>query len=216
MNKKYALYVNEEQARVIVNALDFYSRIHIGQVEEVDSFVRLFVRYRKDKDLDGMKDAIEAFKKAAFPELTSTSSYGIHSEEVDDTARVAWDIKQVLRNVVAWNVHPEGGMTVDFDSPMKSSKQPMPEAKVVQDVDTDKLLEMLKEKFAYATECELATLEEISCRKSTSKSDISRHTEMVNEMVAICKEFHIDGNMKGVSYKGFRSVLPRLREKLSQ
>ena len=192
MENKYALYLNEEQAKVVLQALDLFSRIHMGQVEEVDAIIRLYGINQKTKDLDGMKNAMAMFKKAAFPELSSTSYHGINSSDIDDNARVAWDIQQVLRNVIAWHKTPQGGMTVDFDVPMRSSeKQHLPEADVIKDRFAENMLLALKEKFAYYTEVEMATLESAEMKKTTSKSDIKRHKKIVDDMIDICRGFHI-------------------------
>lgn len=42
--------------------------------------------------------------------------------------------------------------------------------------------------FAYATDCNLATLSSLRMRKSSAKSDISRQTNICLRMLAVCQE----------------------------
>jgi len=62
--------------------------------------------------------------------IHSSGSYGIHSLEVHDNARVAYDIQQVLRNWLAWKRHKSGSfggiMGVSYDKPYQTSKLELP------------------------------------------------------------------------------------------
>ena len=40
--------------------------------------------------------------------------------------RIAWDIQQVIRHRIAWDRNPKGNITVDFDSPLKTSDEQLP------------------------------------------------------------------------------------------
>jgi hypothetical protein len=64
-------------------------------------------------------------------------------------------------------------------------------------------IEFLSSKFAYFTECNLATLEGMRLRKSTSRYDLSRQQNICNDMVSVCKELNADCKH-----------LPRLKELL--
>lgn len=108
--KKYNLEITEEQAYIISNALDLYSRVLIGQFEEVANVITWNIR--KFKDIDGreispdnmnfFKDGIEKCKEV-FLNIPRHGSHGIHSPEVDDSARKSYDMHQVVRNKLAWD-----------------------------------------------------------------------------------------------------------------
>lgn len=44
---------------------------------------------------------------------------------------------------------------------------------------------------AWATECELATLETLQARKGTSKADLARHAEIVRQLVYHCRDLGV-------------------------
>jgi len=108
--KKYMLELTETQALLVRDALDLYARIGLGQFEAVcDVFGRS----------DEMLAGIHIAKKACgFP---ASGSHGLHNAKVHDRFRQAWDICQVVRNKVAWERKPEGGLEVQFYKPHQTS-----------------------------------------------------------------------------------------------
>ena len=122
----YNLKLNEAQMRVIEKALDFYSRILCGQIEEVDRVLMYDARQVSHRSC--LYWHLEDFKKAAFPELGVHTSYAIGSPETPEGAKIAYDIQQVVRHVLAWDIHPEGGILVSFQEPEQLSKEPLPKA----------------------------------------------------------------------------------------
>lgn len=128
---KYTLHLNEEQARVLIKALDFYSRIGIGQFREiVSNFVFDWCSIFKHKEgyYKAMKlaEAHIDLAKKLLTKMPHNASLGISSPETPETAKVAYDLQQVIRHKVAWTNNPEGGHTVDFHEPMKVSEQELP------------------------------------------------------------------------------------------
>ena len=142
--------ISEEQAYVIVEALDLFSRVLIGQVEEVGGVMnkynvnmldgeivgdvgKQYTQHKPDKKAydahHDFTDAIRSLKHNLLG-IHSNGSYGIHSNVVHDNARVAYDVQQVLRNYLAWKHHKEGvfggTMGVSFDKPYQTSKLPLP------------------------------------------------------------------------------------------
>lgn len=117
----YQLSLTEKQAQVIINALDLYSRIGMGQLEEIAHILRSSPNANPDKIL-----AVEALaREAADCWMGHVGGYnGISSDKVHDVFRIAWDLQQVIRYRLAWDRHPEGGIQVVFDEPLKSSKEP--------------------------------------------------------------------------------------------
>ena len=150
------LELSDEQAAVLVEALDLYSRCLIGQLEEVgqvalvynvnmlDSEVRqsnkqIYTVSKPDKRAwDAHHDFSDAIRKLKQDLLGihSNGSYGIHSEFVHDNARVAYDVLQVVRNHIAWKRHKgdcvTGTLGVSFDKPHQTSKLVLP--KIVEDL----------------------------------------------------------------------------------
>lgn len=127
MSKKtYTLTMSEEQAQIAVRALDLYTRIGIGQFEEIlrvyDPLCEVFDAQRTS--VRGSMDEIKA--QAGHP---PNGSHGIHNDKVRDEFRVAYDIQQVIRNRIAFDRNPEGGMQVDFDTPRAISQLPLPTIK---------------------------------------------------------------------------------------
>ena len=148
--------INDEQAYVIVEALDLFSRILIGQVEEAGSVMnkynvnmldsevvgdvgKQYTQHKPDKkaydEHHDFTDAIRSLKHSLLG-IHCNGSYGIHSDVVHDNARVAYDVQQVLRNHLAWkNLKSDsigGTMGVSFDKPYQTSKLPLP--KIVEEV----------------------------------------------------------------------------------
>ena len=118
---KVSIEVSEEQAKLILKALDFYGRIQLGQLEELLSFSSPIRDRLISKDLTESRFLLDKIKKDIFG-LESNSFFSImNKNEVPEEARLGYDMIQVLRNKIAYANKPEGGITVDFDSPMQTS-----------------------------------------------------------------------------------------------
>lgn len=120
--KKYTLEVTGAQADVLVAALDLFSRMSLGQISELENHWRIYGKMVETDDYETLRNSFFGLKKVALG-LEPNASYGIFSQEIHDTNRVAWDLQQVIRNCVSWDRNPEGGMTVNYDKPMKSSRE---------------------------------------------------------------------------------------------
>lgn len=123
--------LNPEQARVVVNALDVLSRIHIGQFNIVRE------EFMGDFDYGIVNRLLFEARRLIFPELDGGEghSYGI-SGCPTRKGKVAWDVLQVIRQTVAIASNPEGGYTVDFSDPMfVSDSEPRPTAKPINILD---------------------------------------------------------------------------------
>jgi len=117
----YQLTVSEEQAEVISKSVEFFARINMGQLEEV--FYQLL---DNPKFLDLSVDERQAFRSQLaeaslmFTKLTSGASFGIHNPDIPEQARTAWDVYQIIRQVLAWERQPTGGDSVNFGNPFKT------------------------------------------------------------------------------------------------
>lgn len=117
----YKLKISKRQAGVINSALDIYSRLLCGQIGELNVLFR-------DKIMNGginqkeLGDTCTVVKKVIFPNLHPDVSYGIYSDEAPEQAKVAYDLYQVIRNYLAWEMRSAGGYAVDFHEPLKCAK----------------------------------------------------------------------------------------------
>lgn len=122
----YTLTMDAETARVVSRACEFYARILMGQWEELSWEMIL-----RDETYAERRPVCEAFieraRMAAFPDLVRGQYYGVGHDRKADTA---WQTHEVIRNAMAWHEHPEGGITVNFDKPMRVSDAPMPKCEV--------------------------------------------------------------------------------------
>lgn len=122
VKRTYTLTMSEEQASLLVRALDLYSRIGIGQFEEVlevyDHRMRRSLEVREE-----IRAALKSAKMAAGH--PSNGSFGINNQEVADEFRAAYDLQQVVRHRLAYDRRPEGGIQVCFDEPRQLSEQPL-------------------------------------------------------------------------------------------
>lgn len=120
---------SQDEILKIVKALDFYSRIWIGQYLEIDDEMI----WLKKKTYDDVREneIIPLFlqlRNRIMPESirdigqTLYASYGIFSDKVDERAGTAYDMQQAIRYTFAWFLHPEGGWTVDFGTPLRAGR----------------------------------------------------------------------------------------------
>lgn len=120
---KYRIDVNEEQAKIISLALDAFSRMEAGQLELV--FGMIPWKYYENLEL------AEPTLKELQLLLTGKQIGNLGIGNVSNSARIAYDLHQVIRHRLAWDNEPNGGMGVFFDPPKKWSDQPLAEIKLV-------------------------------------------------------------------------------------
>jgi hypothetical protein len=106
--------MTEEQARVVMDSLELYTRLSLGQIESLKYVGSVW----KNIDHNAFEDAEIHMKHVLFPELARFESYGIYQKEAGRNAQIAWDILQSIRHPLSWFLHPEGGITVNFGEPM--------------------------------------------------------------------------------------------------
>lgn len=136
------MVVNERQAEVIKQAVEFYSRIKAGQLQEL-----WYLCYSKDQDRQQFEKAATELKKCLFPDLQPSGSYGIGQDtrKGDGRGDVAWDIHEVVRHRLAWdragNPPVRDFSTMmghDFDKPTSWSGEPLAEMTEIKHVDNMK------------------------------------------------------------------------------
>lgn len=117
------LTLTDQQAQVLVDSLDLFSRILLGQLESVAHvMMKHEVSKLDDTDWEYYHILEERLRSSKYLlGFERNGGLGIHNEKVDDNARVAYDVQQVLRNHLAWKRNPDGGILVCFDKPHKTS-----------------------------------------------------------------------------------------------
>jgi hypothetical protein len=126
----YTLTINKEQARIICEALEVYSRLKHGQIHELRELFRdrwcapnSPFNWSTEPLLDGLKALI-------FPELVKNSYHGVGSKVYPEST-VAWDIMQVLRHKLAWDRLKAEGKDkpehygVQYNPPMRFGSEPL-------------------------------------------------------------------------------------------
>lgn len=119
------MILKDSEIGICISALDFYSRMYMGQYTEIDFELR---QYRLDSEFDNQymfarKHIYTAIRNLVFydnkiAEWDLHGSLGIWSEETDVRAKNAYDMQQVIRYHYAWCCNPDGGMGRSFDVPL--------------------------------------------------------------------------------------------------
>lgn len=132
------LTVSEEQLRLIQRALDFYSRVGIGQfnvIKEHPTFEAHLHNEFKDENgktdygkYHSVRDAVDMMlvqpRNMLYNEdsIGKNGSWGIHHPNVDDSCRDAYDLIQVIRHEF-WKQNPDrSSATVDSSVHLTDSK----------------------------------------------------------------------------------------------
>jgi len=132
------LKVTEQQLRLIQQALDFYSRVGIGQfnvIKEHPTFEAHLHNEFKDENgktdygkYHSVRDEIDTTLNVARnmlyndTSLGRNGSWGIHNPKVDDSCRDAYDLIQVIRHEF-WKRNPNrSSITVDSSVHLTDSK----------------------------------------------------------------------------------------------
>lgn len=124
---RYVLTLTPEQARVVSRACELFTRLHVGQLNEL-SWELLDLASLGSKEYCERRDAAEPLlmevRRLYFPDLILPGeSYGVGHNVVSDRA---WDVHQVIRHAMAWHEHPGGGITVNFHAPFPAAGEELP------------------------------------------------------------------------------------------
>lgn len=121
------LELTKEEVSIVIAALDFYSRIWIGQYDEINSLLRLHGYADSGVTIEEYKEAYLRLRSILIPELTGEDfncSLGIWNSETNSLAKSAYDMQQIIRYTQAWYTHPEGWIGVDFHTPILEGELP--------------------------------------------------------------------------------------------
>ena len=120
-----------EQARTVVEALDVFMRIHMGQFNIIqEQFCH------ENFDRASVELLLLKARRLIYPELHGVGhSFGIAGCP-SESARLGYDILQVIRQKESLARNPEGGMSVNFDSPYwVTDSEPRPKAEILNPLE---------------------------------------------------------------------------------
>jgi hypothetical protein len=121
--KLFKVIANEDQLKIIQDALENYTRLGIGQLEVVLSDLG-FKTYEQFKDniqelhKDETKQAIKTLKFKLFKKSFG-ASHSIHSSEVHENFKVAYDLYSTIQDKLSSG---KGNIEINSSSPNKISK----------------------------------------------------------------------------------------------
>ena len=129
---EYRVVLKDEEIKTFERALDFYSRLQIGQY---DHMTWGFGMYAQNKVIDRefVNSLFLAIRKMAMPNITGSLSNQIHgslsitSPKVNINGRLSYEILKTIMHNRSYTEHPEGGNTVNFNEPLSVSNYPFPE-----------------------------------------------------------------------------------------
>jgi len=141
---EFDLRINIKQANAIMQALNLYYRILMGQWGEI----RWTMMWRAETEytdpnnknyldhekLSEAEDLLWTARNILFPDLPSNPgcSLGIMSSNVPEICRTMCDVNDVVRYCLAWTTKPKGGEGVDFYRPMKHGQEKLATMERVQ------------------------------------------------------------------------------------
>jgi hypothetical protein len=93
--KEGSFDITEDEAWILLYALEHYARIGLGQFHHLD-FLMSYLGFEFE-NYDEKEKVLQEMKSVFFPDFPSNASHGIFSDKVSEKVKVAWDIYQVIR-----------------------------------------------------------------------------------------------------------------------
>lgn len=118
--RQYVLTLSEEQAECVNHALNVFSRLKIGQLDQIVWELIDFSNGNID-EMCARRDAALKIARHLESILFPDMSRDIHDEQGD----IAYDIHQVLRQKIAYAHHTEGGFGYVFNDPLPITTKPL-------------------------------------------------------------------------------------------
>ena len=128
---KWNLEIDEVHAQVLIEALDIYSRIKMGQLERFEDL--FWDRKLTIEQNNAMKDCLDTLKPILFSGMSRGASLGIASPENSESSKIAYGIKRTIEHRKSWdkvgNPAKRDWKTMlgtNFDEPKNYSQHPLP------------------------------------------------------------------------------------------
>jgi hypothetical protein len=125
-----------------------------------------------------MQDIEWQLKQLFSPELTHNSYWGIYNNQISNDARTLWDMKQQIRNKLAWYSNPLGGWSVDYDEFMQTDQENTPITVTINTNDPN-----------YEIHLSFFKRFNHSINQMINKMDWLHDNEKVEQWIEACKEF---------------------------
>jgi len=135
----YTLTLSKEHAHAVLNALELYERIAMGQTQEIARCFKNKNDTWQNQRAKRLEPLLEELKRILFPDLPTNGYYGIMSERSGKQAHLCYEIFCSLRYCVAHNETPlkSGEIpTVWHDIPILFPSQVKPEPQCHLSTDT--------------------------------------------------------------------------------
>lgn len=132
--KLFKIIANENQLKIIQDALESYARLGIGQLEVVLGDLG-FKSYEQFKDnihelhTDEARKAITVLKQKLF-KMSFNASYSMHNDTVHENFKVAYDIFSTIKHKL---INGHANMTVSSSKPDILSKNGVIEIELIED-----------------------------------------------------------------------------------
>lgn len=118
--RRYKIEVTEEQAELIEQALDLYSRIGCGQFGEIAYHFDHFRKNVNEPTYDVGRKIRSNLQFLLPSNFSPCMAYGIGSHEISKKTKQSYEVMCVIRHRIAWTRNPKGNsMSVAFDDPAK-------------------------------------------------------------------------------------------------
>jgi len=122
---QYTLHLNAAQAATISHACEVLARLGMGQFKDALECLPL-KEFMPPGFIEDMEGIAHILKKHTTIMNGVGAYHAIGSHKTDERSKIAWDLYQVTRHRLAWDANPKGNhMSVMFDKPMKTSKEPL-------------------------------------------------------------------------------------------
>lgn len=135
MSHHYTLKLTTKQAALVEKALDFYTRIGMGQWQEFAHVIDLMfmdgslpTNQSLHKGLRDDDQLVKAIKDAKLVHLGlhPDAAFGISHPELGDNVKVAYDVSAVLRKAIA-TAQNHKSFSVWHDNPLHLGTEPLSE-----------------------------------------------------------------------------------------
>jgi hypothetical protein len=131
---KVRLELNRQHVHVLCEALDLYSRLLAGQINEIRHFFLMNRLSRSMERIDhkALDQAINVIKRTFFPEESSNSNMGITHPDLDQESKIAYEIHGLLKKLLFDDKHKyEKPMSMYSSPPLKVSDTEWPSIELV-------------------------------------------------------------------------------------
>ena len=133
------LVLRGKQIQIVIDALDQYCRLHLGQLDVICFNMRLnfgvpkkqYIHSYWQNLLGAIRDII--FKSEKMSSFGWSGSYGIGNPEVKTEGKLAYDMEKAIESTRAYFEHPNGGLSTIFNLPLELTSIPLPKVKAEMD-----------------------------------------------------------------------------------